>query len=54
MPGGKKYHAKYQAFVLSGIDAVTAEFYGGDSVTGVFGEKAFRQMVKVRSDRHYG
>ena len=39
--GGKEYYAKYQAFVLSRIDSVTAEFYGEDSVTGIFWRKSF-------------
>jgi len=50
--GGKEYYAKYQAFVLSGIDSVTAEFYGEDSVTGIFGEKVFRQMVYDEREFH--
>ena len=52
MLGGKNYFAKYQAFVLRGIDTITAEFYGGESVTGVFGEKAFRQTVYDEREFH--
>ena len=43
--GGKNSAAKYSAFVLQGNDAQTKEFYGGDYVTGIYGELSFRQSV---------
>lgn len=36
---------EYQTFVLSGNDARTEEFYGGDSLTGISGGESFRQSV---------
>ena len=52
MLGGEDCYAKYKAFVQNGVDAVTAEFYGGDSLTGIFGEKDFRQMIYDHRDCH--
>ena len=43
--GGRNSAAKYEAFVLRGNDAQTREFYGGDCVTGIYGELSFRQSV---------
>jgi len=52
MLGSKNMYAKYQAFVLKGIDPVTEAFYGGDSITGVYGEKEFRQAVFDEREFH--
>ena len=43
--GGKHPRQKYRSFVLLGNDPLTAEFYSGDSLTGIFGDKTFRQSV---------
>ena len=45
MIGGKHPRHKYRSFVLSGNDPLTIEFYGGDCLTGVFGDKTFKQSV---------
>lgn len=52
MLGGKDSASKYKTFVLKGVDTVTAEFYGGDGLTGIFGEKDFRQMIYDHRDSH--
>ena len=43
--GGKNPCEKYRSFVLNGNDPHTKQFYGGSCVTGVFGDKSFRQSV---------
>lgn len=45
MIGGKNPEQKYKSFVLSGNDELTSEFYGGDCLAGIFGDKSFRQSV---------
>ena len=43
---GSRYpQQKYKSFVLSGDDVLTSGFYGGECLTGIFGDKSFRQSV---------
>ena len=43
--GRKNCYTNYHAFVQDGNDARTKEFYGGDCLTGIFGDTSFRQSV---------
>ena len=43
--GVKHPRQKYRSFVLPENDPLTAEFYSGDSLTGIFGDKTFWQSV---------
>lgn len=43
--GSAQPTAQYQTFVLSGNDFYTKEFYGGDCITSIFGDRKFRQSV---------
>lgn len=35
----------YRKYVSAGIDVQSEEFYGGECLTGIFGDKSFRQSV---------
>ena len=50
--GGVNRYARYEQFVLEGNDIRTEEFYGGDCLPGVFGEKEFRQSIYDGQDDH--
>ena len=43
--GAKNRYFGYRNFVQQGNDERTKEFYGGDFVTGIFGDRSFRQSI---------
>jgi len=49
--GAKNRHVGYRNFVQQGNDVRTKEFYGGDFVTGIFGDRSFRQSIHDDQER---